>query len=73
MRNVKNETKQRLGHKIKIRKWKASIMRNRRGNIVLNEWNRICLEEIEKLEVLITKMDYEKNKGGSASDPGREQ
>lgn len=65
-------TSGRLGHKIKIRKWKASIIRNRRGNIVLNEWNKICLEEIEKLELLIKKIDDEENKSGSTPDPGGE-
>lgn len=39
--------------KIKIKKWHENLIKNEFGNIVKNNWNSICFEEINKLKSLI--------------------
>ena len=52
----KNLLKERLKLKIKKRKWLSNIVCDNSGNTLSIQWNRICLEEINKID---NKLEYE--------------
>lgn len=39
--------------KIKLKKWHNNLIRDNLGNVIKNDWNNICFEEITKLKLLI--------------------